>query len=82
MCVVVPFRLAFGLEDGTALVTISAIIDVSFLIDIIVQFFSSYFDDKNLVMVATHREIAFRYLKTWFLFDVLSILPLEYMVGS
>ena len=77
VCVVMPFRLAFDLKDNTSLKTIEYLIDGSFLVDIILQFFSSYFDENELVMVETHREIATRYLKTWFVFDIISIFPFE-----
>lgn len=58
------------------------IIDISFLIDIFLTFFSSFFDEKNLVMVETHRSIAKAYICSWFIFDVISILPLELMINS
>ena len=72
-----PVRLAFEMEDEKKFTVIELIIDISFLIDIFLQFFSSYFDETNLVLVDTHRAIAIRYLKTWFIFDVLSIFPFE-----
>ena len=58
------------------------IIDISFLIDIFLTFFSSYFDENKLVMVETHRAIAKAYICSWFFFDVISILPLELMINS
>lgn len=78
-----PFRLAFELKDTKSHKIVEYLIDCSFLIDIILQFFSSYFNEKELVMVETHREIALRYLKSWFFFDIISIFPFEaVMKGS
>lgn len=82
ICIVVPYRLAFAMEDTKAIKTISIVIDVSFLIDIFLQFFSAYFDEVNHRMVETHRDIATMYLKSWFIFDVLSIFPMEFVVSQ
>jgi hyperpolarization activated cyclic nucleotide-gated potassium channel 2 len=80
--VVVPFRLAFGLDDTNEFKIIGYVIDISFLVDIFLTFFSSYFDEKKLKMVETHRAIAYAYITSWFIFDVLSILPLEPMFSG
>lgn len=54
--------------------------DISFLIDIILTFFSEFEDEEQCRSVNTHREIALRYLKGWFFFDVFSIIPFELML--
>ena len=48
-----------------------------FLIDIILTFFTSVTDDKQVYEITDKWEIAKKYLKGWFWIDVLSILPLD-----
>jgi hypothetical protein len=77
VAIVVPYRLAFSLEESKATKTISYVIDFSFLIDIILTFFTAYFDEPNFTEVDNYKDIAISYLKGWFIFDVLSIFPFE-----
>jgi hypothetical protein len=77
VAIVVPYRLAFSLEESKATKTISYVIDFSFLIDIILTFFTAYYDEPNFTEVDNYKDIAISYLKGWFIFDVLSIFPFE-----
>ena len=72
-----PWQLAF-VEDETVMWTIlNAIIDFSFLIDIIITFFTAYFDEKLMHLVTDKKVIAKKYLKFWFWMDLLSIIPFD-----
>ena len=72
-----PWQLAF-VEDETVMWTIlNAIIDFSFLIDIIITFFTAYFDEKLMHLVIDKKVIAKKYLKFWFWMDLLSIIPFD-----
>ena len=44
--IVVPWRLAFHQDDDMMWIVINIIIDISFLVDIILIFFTAYFDEK------------------------------------
>ena len=81
---VVPFRLAFNETDPIEWTVVYGVIDFIFLIDIIITFFTSYTDeDENGgAEVLDIKKIALNYLKGWFLFDILSILPVEYILLS
>lgn len=48
--------------------------NVVFGLDILVSFFSAYYDDDN-VLVTNNRYIAIYYLKGWFLIDLVSVFP-------
>jgi len=45
-----------------------------FAVDIVVNFFSSYFDKEDN-LIYDKKTIALNYMKGWFLIDVVSILP-------
>jgi hypothetical protein len=56
-------------------------IDLSFLVDIVLTFFTSFTDTITSVEVTDHRKIAIKYLSSgWFFFDVLSIIPIDYIL--
>jgi len=75
--VIVPYRLAFSDEDSLTWIIINACVDISFLVDMIFTFFTSYFDEKRMVMVTSKKTIAKTYLKSWFIVDLFSILPTD-----
>ncbi|CAI2376813.1 unnamed protein product [Moneuplotes crassus] len=82
LCFLVPWRLAF-FEDNNTLSWFIAdtIIDCFFTVDIVLNFFTVYTDEYEN-FVTDRRLIAFTYLRGWFLFDFVSILPLEYLIGD
>jgi uncharacterized membrane protein len=45
VAIVVPFRLGFNSEETMALRVIGYIIDISFFVDIVLTFFTSYYDE-------------------------------------
>lgn len=53
------------------------IIDCSFLIDIIVTFFTAYFDEIKMTLIVDKKVIAKGYLKFWFWLDLVSIIPFD-----
>ena len=82
VAVTVPIRLGFNMDETTFSRVITPIIDVSFLIDIILTFFTPYFDEMQQQTICNHREIALNYLKTWLIIDILSIFPFEFVLGN
>jgi len=50
------------------------IFDGLFLIDIVVNFLSAYFDE-DYILVDNLKPIAFNYLRTWLIIDVVAIFP-------
>lgn len=77
VAIVVPFRLGFGMEDTGAFFAVRTIIDLIFVIDIVLSFFTEIEVEKTGRMINTHREIARNYFKGWFLLDLLTVFPFE-----
>ena len=76
---VVPTRLAFVDTEPIGWVIVYALIDLSFLVDIILTFFTTYTDaDGN--EIGESKKIARQYLTGWFIFDTISIIPMDYIL--
>ena len=73
----VPYRLGFGLDDVGAWSIINWVMNFSFLIDVILTFFTSYYDSDLQANIFDQRLIAKRYLALWFWIDMFSILPID-----
>jgi len=81
-CLITPWRLAFVEdEDNFWWVLIDGIIDILFLLDIVLNFFSVYPNEYE-DYVTDRKMIALTYLKGWFIFDVASILPINLFVSD
>ncbi|MDC0510887.1 ion transporter [bacterium] len=79
--VVVPFRLGF--DDGKADPTspffiFETFIDVFFIVDIGLNFRTSYYDSEG-ILVISYNTIAGHYLRTWFIVDVVSCIPFQWI---
>ena len=61
----------------TTLAYLSLIVDICFLADVVVNFFTSYFREFDEVEVYSVKMIAENYLRSWFLLDLLCCIPLE-----
>lgn len=81
LTLVVPVRLAFEDNDPLGWIIAYSIVDVSFLVDIIMTFFTSYTDGYNLE-ITDHKRIMKNYIKFWFWIDLLSIIPFDYMLSG
>ena len=69
--VYVPYRLAFLNSVPFSVFIIELIVDFIFLFDIIINFFLAFVDDNN-ELILDRKIIIKRYLKSWFLIDVVS----------
>eukprot|EP01018_Ginkgo_biloba_P019913 Gb_34207 [translate_table: standard] len=75
---VYPFELGFidTPKIGGLFIT-DSIVDTFFAIDIILTFFLAYVDHRTHLLVDNPKQIAIRYISTWFIFDVTSTIPFE-----
>ena len=81
-CMITPWRIAFGeAEDPIEWKIINYSIDGCFVIDIIVIFFSAYYDEE-FIIVEDRKQIAKYYLQGWFAIDLLAIIPFDEMFKS
>jgi hypothetical protein len=78
---ITPYKIAFVDFESLEWVVIEQAVDVIFIIDIFVNFFSAYLNrDDDLI---THRgRIAVHYLTSWFLIDFISVIPISIIIKS
>jgi hypothetical protein len=76
ICTVLPFHIAFDYKSPEWCVTY-LIIDAFFFIDIIIIFFTSIPATEFKDEVVDHVEIAKEYLGSWFVIDLLAIIPFD-----
>ena len=77
-----PFRLGFSqeVEVGSLAFWWEVLVDIYFVTDIVINFRTAFYDDTpDRDIVVDYRRIAFRYLKGWFVVDLLSCLPVSYI---
>ena len=72
----IPVNLAFKPEQSVKDLIFETFIDVMFMIDIVLVFNSAYYDNKFKI-VCDKRQIAKEYLRSWFLVDFLSCIPMQ-----
>jgi len=70
-----PFRIAFITVDATPWIVLETIVDITFSVDLVLNFFFAYYDEKEEV-IDSRKEIAINYIETWFLIDLATILPI------
>jgi hypothetical protein len=70
----VPITAAFLSTPTRGSVAFDFYLDFVFLIEIITQFFMPFVNKEHRFEVK-HSKIAYRYLTTWFIFEVLALLP-------
>ena len=74
---ITPWQLAFVQEESLAWLVINTTVDVSFFIDIVITFFTAFFDEKHMTLITDKKIIACTYLKFWFWLDLISIVPFD-----
>ena len=78
--IVMPFQVCFDDSDGIIAwsFTIDVILEILFILDIVVTFFSAYEDnDGNIIVRPWH--IFKNYIKFWFWLDSIACFPLDYI---
>lgn len=70
-----PLRLSFYNEsENISWLIVSIALDSIFMIDIVLNFFSAYFNDEEK-LVYNKQQLSCNYLKTWFIIDIISAAP-------
>ena len=78
----VPYRIGFSEPSYGVWYMIDFFIDMYFYIDMVLNFFTAYWesgDDDDFHYVTSLWKIQKHYLKGWFLPDVISLLPIDYV---
>jgi CRP-like cAMP-binding protein len=80
--ILVPVQVGFPeLEFSVMWSNLNTASDVLFWMDVLQNFFVGYYEFDDEEMVRDRARIARRYLSSWFLPDVIGILPIELMAG-
>jgi len=83
-CIVVPFRLAFYFYDDGNKSKLSEyfdlFLDALFVLDILVSFNTGIIDQKTFFLISNRAKIACHYLKSWFIIDLLAVVPFESLI--
>ncbi|KAL7685036.1 putative potassium channel, voltage-dependent, EAG/ELK/ERG, rmlC-like jelly roll [Plasmopara halstedii] len=74
--IVVPFRLGYDVDAVGGWYVLEMTIDGFFLVDILVNFRTAYFDDERK-LIYEPRTLFWRYAKGWFLLDLISTVPID-----
>ena len=80
--IIVPMRLAFAESEPLGWFIFYITSDVIFFIDIILSFFTAVSDENKIYHVTDKDKIAKEYIKSWFIIDFISILPIDYIMLS
>ena len=81
----VPYRVCLYWDDGILtqfLKTMEYGSDIFFGIDVILNFFTAYYDEESGLLIEDRKEIAVNYLKTYFFVDFIACLPFGLMFGG
>lgn len=76
-----PFKTAFIDDQTNGERFLDLGIDILFLIDIIINFFSAYYDNEEN-LITDKKVIAKNYLKGWFFIDLVTSIPLDFIIDS
>lgn len=72
-----PFEFGFLRKPRPPLSITDNIVNGFFAIDIIMTFFVGYLDKSTYLLVDDRKMIAYKYLRSWFLLDLVSTIPSE-----
>ncbi|CAD8155630.1 unnamed protein product [Paramecium octaurelia] len=84
ICIMVPYDISFkddNQEETPTQFGLGLAIDLLYGIDIIINFFSAYVDDQDELIV-DKTIIIKHYLKSWFILDLVCVVPLDYILDN
>ena len=74
-CIEIPYNLAFIPDDNISFIILETVASFFFALDILFNFCTAVYD-SDYKLIEDRKEIAFLYIKSWFLLDLISIIPL------
>ena len=89
----IPFSAAFQLDADIVLDVIdskqlqpilifSLIVDCMFIMDILINFRTTYVQSSSDEFVRNPRQISIHYLKSWFIIDLLAAIPFDWIMHN
>ena len=79
--ILVPVQICFPSDFSINWIFFDTAIDFIFFLDIFINFNKAFYD-KYSRLITSKKQIAKQYLKTWFLIDMLSCLPIQITQNS
>lgn len=70
---VTPWRISFNVPAQAFGLTLAGIVNISYIVDTVLHFFTAI--ETESVLLTDRKEIARRYLTSWFLLDLLTCFP-------
>jgi hypothetical protein len=77
--IIIPYRIAFESPPEGGWFIFETILDITFLMDIGINFNTAFYRENSTEIVTDRFTIAVTYLKGWFFVDLLCIIPFEIM---
>ena len=74
-----PREVQWFWKEPTVLNMCNLLVDLMFVIDIVINFRSTYIKEETDEIVSDPKNIACHYLKTWFVVDFVAAIPFEYI---
>ena len=78
--IILPMQIGLELEPDSTRYVIELFIDMYFACDILLNFFTGYFDDYNNIIM-DQKKIIKNYMKFWFWIDLTATFPFELLLG-
>lgn len=86
----IPYEAAFlvntkesvwqEISSGEPQEIVNLMVDLMFIIDILINFRTTYVEKKSEVVVSSPKKIAIHYLKSWFIVDFIAAIPFDYFI--
>ena len=64
----------------TPLLIFNLWVDLMFIVDILINFRTTYISSDTDEVISTPKQIALHYLKSWFVVDFVAAIPFEFMI--
>ncbi|KAG2445187.1 hypothetical protein HYH02_008655 [Chlamydomonas schloesseri] len=77
---VTPVRVGFDKPATGFWFWFEGLIDLFFYTDLVLNFFTAYEHPVTGELITNHKKIALRYLRTWFVVDLLATFPSDYVI--
>ena len=77
-----PYKLAFIEEESSTIIIIDYIVDISFWLDMLVNFLTAYECPERKTLIKNSKLIASNYLSGWFFLDFTACIPLDGIMNA
>lgn len=76
--IVTPFEIGLNISSElNALFAVNQLVNAIFIVDMAIQFVLPVPDVRTGELIRSHKRLAVLYLRSWFLLDLVSVLPLD-----